>query len=137
MAKKLTDKQKEYRKSLLTKIHTAPMYRQMDEEDYRDLLHNTYGKRSAGLLSINQLILLVDYLYGRSGLMVERITPAQAAHIERTWAAKAKEPTMQGLRKFIEANFGKTILNIKALTKKEANGVINMLNRMPVRHGKA
>jgi len=129
----LTDKQQAYRKSLLAKIHQAPMYIQMEEEDYRDMLENNYGKRSAGSLRISQLVLLLEYLNGKSSSMMEMITPAQMKHIERTWKLKANNPTLPGLRKFIENNFGKTIIGIQALNKKEASGVIAMLNRLPLR----
>jgi len=128
--KKLTVKQHQFRKSLLTKIHLSPLFKSMEEEDYRDMLHMAYGKRSAGLLSINQLILLLDYMHGKRGNMIEMITAAQIHHINRTWQAKAKNPTMSGLRKFVDANFNKTILSINALTKKEASGVICALNNM-------
>lgn len=132
MAKKLTAKQQQFRKNLLAKIHQAPLYKQMAEDDYRDMLEANYGKRSAGSLTISQLGILLDYLQGKKPSMVEMITPAQIKHIEHTWAAKAKQPTMQGLRKFVASNFGKTIISIHALNKKEASGIINMLNRMAV-----
>ncbi|MBL4774466.1 MAG: DUF1018 domain-containing protein [Mariprofundus sp.] len=132
MAKKLTAKQQQFRKSLLAKIHQTPLYIQMDEEDYRDMLEANYGKRSAGALSISQLGLLLDYLHGKKASMIEMITPAQIKHIERTWSAKAKQPSMAGLRKFIGSNFGKTVISLKVISKKEANGIINMLNRLPV-----
>lgn len=132
MAKKLTLKQQQFRKNLLASIHQAPLFIQMDEEDYRDMLDAAFGKRSAGLLSINQLTLLLDYLRGNRPFMLEMVTPAQAAHIQAAWAAKGKDPSMRGLRAFVNSNFGKSIMRVDVLSKKEASGVIAALNRMPV-----
>jgi len=130
MAKKLTVKQAEYRKNLLAKIHCSSLFNSMEDEDYRDMLEAHFSKRSAGLLSINQLLLLLDYMQGKRGNMIEMITAAQIHHIEKTWQAKAKNPTMGGLRKFVASNFKKTILGVNALTKKEASGIIRALNNM-------
>ena len=132
--KRLTPKQMQYRKSLLTKIHLAPLYKQMDEETYRAMLETHFGKRSAGSLSLNQLILLLDYLNGKCHHMTEHATRAQIQHIKTSWQAKAYDPSDNALYTFINNNFGKTIIGLNALTKQEAGGVINAINRMTVRH---
>ncbi len=128
---KLTSKQAYYRKALLSKIHQAPMYKQMDEETYRGMLETNFnGKRSASGLSITQLEILLDYLHGKRKSLAEYATPAQISHIEAIWQQKANNPEKSALRKFIKNNFGKTVIGLQALTKKEANGIINAINRM-------
>ncbi len=62
--------------------------------------------------------------------LIEYVTPAQAKYINTLWQHKARVPTEQALRAFIEKNFKKVVFNVNALTKKEASGLINALNRM-------
>lgn len=151
----LTDKQKAYRKRLLARIHLAPMYVSHfkdNRDQYEDMLFKAFGKKSAALLTIKQLMLLESYLYGKtrnaalskagnvssignqgahsSPELVEHITAAQIKHIESLWQRKARTPTPAALRNFIEKNFKKIVLNLNALTKKEASGLINAINRM-------
>lgn len=153
----LTDKQKAYRKRLLARIHLAPVYVSHFKDnrgEYETMLMTAFGKKSAALLSIKQLMLLESYLYGKTrkpatkktanvaqisanntanhanSALVEHITPAQIKHIEGLWQRKARTPTPAALRNFIEKNFKKIVLNLGALSKKEASGLINAINRM-------
>jgi len=62
--------------------------------------------------------------------LVEPISTAQINYINTLWQEKARTPTTKALHTFIERNFKKIILNLNALTKKEASGLINALNHM-------
>ena len=170
--KKLTEKQQAYRKNLLARVHLAPIYTDYFARfrgEYKEILKNAFGKTSAANLSLNQLAILVKFLYSKSATqvndvkyqpmkpvpankpvnvgnvatlpnantapkhaisLVEHITSAQIKYINRLWQEKARTPTPQALRAFIEKNFKKVVLNLNALTKKEASGLINALNRM-------
>lgn len=178
--KKLTKKQQELRKNLLARVHLAPIYTDYFAHfrgEYQKMLDGAFGKSSAADLSINQLSILVKFLYSKTTKetndakyqpmraipsnkysnvhsnkqvnanniatlpntnaipknatqLVEHITPAQIKYINRLWQQKARTPTPQALRAFIEKNFKKVVLSLNALTKKEASGLINALNRM-------
>lgn len=172
--KKLTIKQQDYRKKLLARVHLAPIYRDYFSHykgEYKNMLFNAFGKKSAADLSINQLTILVKFLVSKTATetnnleyqnstpktvskssnvvalanvktdtvtpletpsvaLVEHISSAQIKYINRLWKQKARNPTQQALRAFIESNFKKIVLNLNALTKKEASGLINALNRM-------
>jgi len=178
--KKLTTKQQEFRKNLLARVHLAPIYTDYFAHfrgEYKKMLNGAFGKTSAADLSINQLTILVKFLYSKTAKetndakyqpmrpmdsnkysnkhsnepvnvgnvttlpnanaapknttqLVEHITSAQIKYINRLWQEKARTPTPQALRVFIERNFKKVVLSLNALTKKEASGLINALNRM-------
>ena len=125
-----TAKQKWYRTRLLARIHQAPLYKQMDEDTYRDMLEVNFGKRSAADLNLNQLNLLLDYLNNKRKDLVEHCSTAQQNYIKSIWKQKARNPSDTALREFIQKLFKKTIINLNALQKHEASGLINAINRM-------
>lgn len=169
MSKQLTPRQQFYRKGLLAKIHQAPKYVNhfaKYKDDYRNMLEDNFGKRSAADLSINQLILLLEFLsdatannpqrqarttkpmQARTSSMpaawvknsriqrtqlIEPITTAQINFIKLRWQEKARNPSLDALRSFIESKFGIAVIGLHALTKKQANGIINALNNMKER----
>ena len=130
---KLTPKQRAFRKSLLTKIHLADGYVSFyadNEEDYRDMLQQSFGKRSAADLTINQLISLLDFLQGKRANPVERVTQAQLDFIHNGWMFKARDKSTRALMKFANRNTGLTLIRLEALTKQQATGIIHAINRM-------
>lgn len=54
-----------HRNALTAKIHIAKKDLGLDEDTYRDMIENRYGKRSSKDLSINQLVDLVEHLKGQ------------------------------------------------------------------------
>jgi len=130
---KLTSKQQALRKNLLTKIHLADKYVThfaKYEDDYRNMLEQHFGKRSAAHLTINQLILLLDFLNGKKANPIERITKAQSEYIQKNWESKARDPSRRALMNFVNSNTGLTLISLSALTKKQASGIINAVNRL-------
>ena len=90
----LSKKQQAYRKSLLTKIHLAPKYVHhiaKYEDDYRSMLQQHFGKRSAANLNINQLIVLLDFLNNKRTSPVEHVSKAQMDYIKKGWQLKGIE----------------------------------------------
>lgn len=131
--KKLTPKQRAFRNSLLTKIHLADSYVGFyaeNEKDYRDMLQQNFGKRSAADLTINQLITLLDFLNGKRANPVERVTKAQIDFIEKGWELKARDKSKRALMNFVNKNTKLTLIRLDALTKQQATGIINAIKRM-------
>lgn len=73
----------ESRNSLLAKVHIAKKALGMEEEAYRDLLEATTGKRSAGALSVRQLVQVVEVMRKR-GWSDEDPRPARRKPKART-----------------------------------------------------
>jgi len=129
----LTPKQQALRKSLLTKIHLADSYISFykeNEKDYRDMLQQSFNKRSAADLTINQLIALLDFLNGKRANPIERITRAQIDFIEKEWELNARDKSKRALMRFVNNNTGLTLIRLDALTKQQATGIISAIKRM-------
>ena len=124
----LTAKQTWYRKRLLSRIHQAPLYKQMDEDTYRDMLEQNFNKRSAADLNLTQLNLLLDYLNNKRQNLTEHATVAQQKYIKDLWKRKANNPTEKALFELVSHKFNKTIISLNALIKNEAGGIINIIN---------
>lgn len=130
---KLTPKQQAFRKNLLTKIHLASRYVNYykDNKDvYRDMLELSFNKRTAADLTINQLLLLLDFLQGKTQGIHDGISTQQEAYIKQRWQRLARNASEAALMEFIKNNTGEVMLNLRALTKTQARGVMAALNRM-------
>ncbi len=129
----LTKKQQDFRKRLLAQVHLSQKYTDFYayyEDDYRSMLQQYFSVRSAAELGIDELIALVDFLNYRTKAPVVHATEAQVKYLRNRWAAKAKDPTENGMRKLCQKLFGFMPLRIESLSKKQVSGLINVVNRM-------
>ncbi len=130
-----------------------------NKDAYRDVLNDAFGKRSAAHLSINQLKCLLSFLNNNHGALpnhshatnyssasvsaihttnpqpnpsklIEPITAAQIQFINSQWQQKATTPTPEALRKLVKKLFKIDIIGLHSLTKTQANGLINAINRI-------
>lgn len=139
----MTPKQKALHEHLYKKVHMTPMYRTIYKDDrdlYESFLINAYGVNSSKLLSISELENLIDYLSGKTKTTVQNpkgrpagkgmATDAQIAKIETMWKNVARDPSDAALRNFIKRQTGSFPLHLKALSQKEATGIIIALEAM-------
>ena len=130
---KLTQKQQWFRRNLLGKIHQSERYLAYykDNEDvYRQMLSDSFKKRSAADLTINQLITLLDFLNGKTKTCFDGCTKNQAHYIRHTWVKVSREKNIPALIRFIKSNTGLEVVNVEALSKQQASGVLAALNKM-------
>lgn len=131
--KPLTEKQQAYRKRLLAQVHLSKKYTEFYayyEEDYRAMLQQHFSKTSAAQLSIDELRALVDFLNERRHSPITTVTPAQLSYILNRWRIKAQNPSDNALRQLCQRLFGVAPLRFEHLSKTQASGLINVINRL-------
>ncbi len=133
MAKSLTQKQQKYRKVLLCKIHCAPVYLELYKDDrptWEAMLQRGFGKRSSASLRIDQLIKLLDFLNGKTHSLAEHTSGNQVSYLRALWQQRARCPDDKNLLNFARKNTGLTLINLHALTRQQASGLIAAIKRM-------
>ena len=91
----MTPKQQQTHKNLIQQVHLSQLYQSYLKEhkdEYKELLHDAFGKQSSKDLSVAHLIRLVDYLNYKSDALpsfaIQRCSTAQAWKIKTTWEQK-------------------------------------------------
>ncbi len=139
----MNTKQKNYHARLIAQVHMTPMYRTIYKDDrdlYETFLINSYGVNSSKLLSIAELENLIDYLNGKTKIIIQNskgrphvkgmATEAQISKIETMWQIVARDKSDSALRNFIKRQTGSFPLHLKSITQKDATGIIIALEAM-------
>ena len=139
MQQPLTDRQQSYRKALLGKIHTAPLYLQLYKDDrpgWEALLLEHFKRRSSADLSITQLIRLNNYLRrpAPAGLAALHppATPAQVSYLLALWRQRARCPAEKNLLAFARKQTGLALIGLHALSQKQVGGLIAAVKHMSI-----
>ncbi len=133
MAKALSAKQQHYRKALLGQIHISAVYVDMyqhDRSSWQELLQRGFGKRSSADLRIDQLIKLLDFLNGKTQSAAEYVSDNQVNYMRALWQQRARCPDESSLLNFARNNTGLLLLNLHALTRQQAGGLLAAIKRM-------
>lgn len=144
----MTEAQEHFRKQLLAKIHTTPMYKQIKENDaWEDFLSYRFGVESCKELSINELNIVLDILRGknievesyepdiagRNALNPSKITQKQITQIlalqdELGWSEVnlrkfilKQTKVLSGVNNMSKENATKLIIGLKKVVKYNAN----------------
>lgn len=131
----LSNKQKQYRKVLLAKIHQAPVYLHLYKDDraaWERFLHDNYRQTSSADLTIAQLVRLCDFLNHKTQAACELASKNQIDYLKNLWSMRARNPSEKSLLEFARANTGLTLISLNVLTKQQASGLIAAAKRMPV-----
>lgn len=133
----LTDRQRLYRKALLGKIHTAPLYLQLYKDDrpgWEALLSVHFKRRSSADLSIAQLIRLNRYLRGPGpATLTKPATPAQVSYLLALWRQRARCPAEKNLLAFARKQTGLALIGLHALNQQQVGGLIAAVKHMRIR----
>lgn len=139
----MTPKQEKYFKSLIKALHTSKRYQgyfKDEKEEYKALLQESFGVQSSTKLTLNQLILFVDYMNfkdvalptyeRRDDAFGARCSKAQEEMMRGLWYSFARTKTDEALLAFVKHQTGKRYLHIHMLTKQEAQKIIPTLQTM-------
>jgi hypothetical protein len=136
----MTPKQQIYHKSLVKALHISRRYKEYysnNKDEYKELLQEHYGVDSSKELTIDQLIIFVDYMnfkrdelpkYEANG--EELCTKKQLSTMKGLWESFASIPTEAALLKFANRQTGKTYLHLHMISKTEAQKIIPVLKTM-------
>ncbi|WP_294962287.1 phage protein GemA/Gp16 family protein [Sulfurimonas sp.] len=137
----MTQRQQIYHKSLIKALHISRRYKEYfkdNKDEYTELLQESFGVNSSKELTINQLILFVDYMNfkdvklptyeKRSDEFGATCTKPQLEMMKGLWNGFATNKTDEALLKFANRQAGKTYLHLHMLSKQEAQKII------PVHH---
>ena len=129
----LTPKQQHYRKALLGKIHSAPMYIALYKDDrpaWEHMLQRAFGVTSSAKLTIKQLLNLLDFLQGNNRYAGEYITDNQIRYIRHVWQQKAHHKDEKHLLAFARRTCQATPISLSLLTRHQASGLIAAIKRL-------
>lgn len=137
MQQRLTVRQQSYRRVLLGKIHTAPLYLQLYKDDrpgWAALLSAHFKRQSSADLSIAQLIRLNNYLRrpGPAALSTPA-TPAQVNYLLALWRQRARCPAEKNLLAWARKQTGLALIGLHALNRKQVGGLIAAVKHMTIR----
>jgi len=141
----MTEKQIQYRKMLLRKIHEHREYKIRAQYDgWEAYLNELYGVNSSAILTIGELLNLLEIMDGKTdvpvvadGMRVSKkikrkvddgATEKQIIAITNLWNSKSNAKTDMSLRNFIDRMFGYKPLHLQDLKKYQATKIINALN---------
>lgn len=134
----MTLKQEIYHKQLIKKVHISQRYKHYfkeEQQEYEKLLLQHFGTDSSKNLTIDQLLILIDYLNGKRSSLPEyhkKATQKQIEHIQTLWKDKSKSKTTQALLTYANRFFhkGKTLLtSLTQITTTTATKLIRALKR--------
>ena len=132
----MTRAQKQLKKKLIAAIHMAPRYRNLYREEtdlYRELLRQHFGVESSTQMSIDQLLILLEYLKMRTELpedATDPITSAQATLLRRLWAGYARDTSERALLHFVARYHERGLpIRLELLSKTAAQKAIIALKR--------
>ncbi|WP_455756492.1 phage protein GemA/Gp16 family protein [Sulfurimonas sp.] len=139
----MTPKQERYYKSLIKALHISRRYKEYysdNKDEYKELLKESFGVESSTKLTINQLILFVDYMnfedvelpiYAKRGdAFGATCTKAQLEMMQGLWNSFATQKNDAALLKFANRQAKKEYLELHQITKAEAQKIIPILKTM-------
>lgn len=136
----MTPKQQNFHKSLIRSIHLSKRYREYykeDKEEYKELLKIHFGVESSKKLSIDQLIIFINFMnFKRDSLPKfrtgtdEPCTQAQLSTMRGIWSEVARVKTDETLLAFINRNRRTTYKELHLVTKFDAQKIIPVLKSM-------
>ena len=127
----MTNKQLNYKKSLIQKIQIVKHNVFMDDESRREFMLSRFGVDSTTKLSIDELKLLLDFCNRNvSDIPVSKATEAQLHKINTLWLDKAKNKSIEAMCSFVSKIAKRQVGFINELRKDEATKVIVALERM-------
>ena len=139
---KLTPAQKQLKKGLIQAIHLSKRYINYykdNKEEYKKLLMDNFGVDTSTKLTINQLIVLKDYLnFKRDSLsnFKEKATPSQIKLLRELWQDYARDTSDRALIWFLKKYEGRLVINIEQISKKAAQKAIIALKKSTPRNVK-
>jgi len=133
----MTQKQQTYHKSLVRSIHLSRRYKEYykdNKDEYKELLQEHFKVDSSKELSIDQLILFVDYMnFKRASLPSQAnklCSEAQISKMKELWFSFARTPTEEKLLSFVNRQTSKDYSSLELVTKAEAQKIIPTLITM-------
>ena len=136
----MTERQKNYRKQLLARIHQIPFVQQAKAVDgWEDFLKERYGATTSAKLSIEELNNLLNILNGRESEVKtggprprdeSKATDKQIAAMASVWRERAHNPSEMALRSFVERIIKRKPLHLEQMSKAEATKVITAIKRL-------
>lgn len=133
----MTQKQKQLHASLIKALHISRRYKEYykdNREEYKELLQEHFCVESSKELSIDQLMLFVDWMnFKRDTLPTYdgRIcTKAQLATMRGLWKSFATNKDDKALLEFIKRVTKKAYKELHMVTLSDAQKIIPVLERM-------
>ncbi len=134
----MTKKQIAYKKALLRRIHTAPLYKKHFSEDralWEEFLQRYFKVRSSKDLDIASLVRLAEYLEGKASSPVAPASAQQIDYIVYLWQERATFKDMHSLLKLAQRVLKRDVKDMYSISKKEASALIaaikNIRRRKP------
>jgi len=132
----MTAAQKTLKKKLIQSIHLTPRWRNHfkdDREGYEAMLREHFGASSSTELSIDQLIVLLEYMKMRrdlEGITPEAASSAQLHQLRRLWKGYARDTSDTALIRFVgRYNGGVLPIRLEALPRRAAQKAIIALKK--------
>jgi len=133
----MTPKQKKLHASLIKALHISRRYKEFyreNREEYLELLWEHFKVESSKELSIDQLMLFVDWMNFKEAELPqyqERIcTKAQLATMRGLWKSFATTKTDEALLKFVNRQTKKSYTKLHMVSLREAQKIIPVLETM-------
>jgi len=134
--RRMSAAQKKWHKILVQKVHLSKKYRAYykdDREDYEQMLYGAFGKRSSKALTIDELVVLIDWLNHRTDTLPvyhpDRISEAQATLLRGLWSRYARDRSDTALLAFVKRVSGKVYLQVERIDKEAAVKAISALKK--------
>ena len=134
----MTKKQIAYKKALLRRIHTAPLYKQLFSQDralWEEFLQRNFKVKSSKELDIASLVRLAEYLEGKADSPTLPASAQQIDYILYLWQERATFKDIFSLLKLAKRVLKRDVKDIYSITKKEASALIaaikNIRRRKP------
>ncbi len=127
----MTNKQLNYKKSLIQKIQIVKHNVFMDDESRREFMLSRFGVDSTTKLTIDELKILLDFCNRNvSDIPISKATEAQLHKINTLWLEKAKNKSIEAMCSFASKIAKRQVGFINELRKDEATKVIVALEKM-------
>ena len=127
----MTNKQLNYKKSLIQKIQIVKHNVFIDDEMRKEFMLSRFGVDSTTKLTIDELKLLLDFCNRNvSDIPVSKATEAQLHKINTLWLDKAKNKSIEAMCSFASKIAKRQVGFINELRKDEATKVIVALENM-------
>jgi len=131
-----TKAQLKLKKQLIKAVHVSKRYVNFfkeNESEYRELLKKHFGVESSTKLTIEQLMMLIDYLnFKRDSLPVykpQKATARQIEHLRGLWKRYAKDKSDRALLWFLKRFEGVLPLRVEYVSKESAQNAIVALKK--------
>ncbi len=127
----MTNKQLNYKKSLIQKIQIVKHNVFMDDESRHEFMLSRFGVDSTTKLTIDELKILLDFCNRNvSDIPISKATEAQLHKINTLWLEKAKNKSIEAMCSFTSKIAKRQVGFINELRKDEATKIIVALENM-------